>query len=177
MKTGIVFALAAIAGASGAQTSEGKALAQALRRGGYVIAMRHASSPREAPDRQTANPDNLQRERQLDAKGRATAAAMGKALGDLKIPIGEVLSSPTYRALETVKYAQLGNARTYAELGDNGQSMQGGAPQVTQRTTQSGAPGEVCDTGVGPVPRQTLCAEAQAAWLRERVKQFPKATN
>ena len=70
-------------------------------------------------------------------------AAMGKALRSLKSPIGEVLSSPTYRALETVKYAQLGNARTYAELGDNGRSMQGGT-------------------------------EAQAAWLRERVKQCPK---
>lgn len=177
MKTGILFAFAALAGAASSQTLQGDALVKALRQGGYVIVMRHARSPLEVPDKQTANPDNVKPERQLDAEGRATAAAMGKALGDLKIPIGEVLSSPTYRALETVKYAQLGNARTYAELGDNGQSMQGGGPQVTQRTTQSGAPGEVCDTGVGPVLRQTLCAEAQAAWLRERVKQFPKATN
>src|SRR5262252_3608051 len=123
MKTGIVFALAAIAGASGAQTSEGKALAQALRRGGYVIAMRHASSPREAPDRQTANPDNLQRERQLDQTGRATAIAMGKAIRDLKIPIGEVLSSPTYRALETIRLAQFGKPETFVELGDGGQNM------------------------------------------------------
>jgi hypothetical protein len=83
-----------------AQTLSGNALVQALRQGGYVIVMRHASSPREAPDKQTANPDNLKPERQLDAEGRATAAAMGKALRDLKIPIGE--------------------------LGDNGQSMQGG---------------------------------------------------
>jgi hypothetical protein len=51
---------------------------------------------------------------------------MGQALRSLKIPIGDVLSSPTYRALETVRYAQLGNARTFPELGDNGQSMQGG---------------------------------------------------
>jgi phosphohistidine phosphatase SixA len=51
---------------------------------------------------------------------------MGNALHDLKIPVGEVLSSPAYRALETVKYAQLGTARTYPELGDHGKSMQGG---------------------------------------------------
>ena len=37
-----------------------------------------------------------------------------------------MLSSPTYRALETVRYAQFGNPQPYAELGDNGQSMQGG---------------------------------------------------
>jgi phosphohistidine phosphatase SixA len=52
--------------------------------------------------------------------------AMGNALRELKIPIGDVLSSPTYRALETVRYARFGNPQPYAELGDNGQSMQGG---------------------------------------------------
>jgi broad specificity phosphatase PhoE len=49
---------------------------------------------------------------------------MGKALRDLKIPIGEVLSSPTYRALETVRFAQLPNPQARTELGDGGQSMQ-----------------------------------------------------
>jgi hypothetical protein len=33
------------------------------------------------------------------------------------------LSSPTYRALETIKFAQLGPATLIAELGDAGQSM------------------------------------------------------
>jgi phosphohistidine phosphatase SixA len=51
---------------------------------------------------------------------------MGKALRDLKIPIGTVLTSPTYRALETIRYAQFGNPQTFPELGDNGQSMSGG---------------------------------------------------
>jgi hypothetical protein len=51
---------------------------------------------------------------------------MGKALRDLRIPIGNVLSSPTYRALETVRLAQFGAPQTFVELGDNGQSMQGG---------------------------------------------------
>jgi phosphohistidine phosphatase SixA len=146
MNAWILVALAAFSGVGSAQSLQGEALAKALRQGGYVIVMRHARSPLEVPDKQRANPDNTKPERQLDAEGRATAVAMGKALRDLKIPIGEVLSSPTYRALETAKYAQLGNARTYAELGDNGQSMQGGT-------------------------------EAQAQWLREKVKQFPKGTN
>lgn len=48
---------------------------------------------------------------------------MGKAIHTRKIPVGEVLSSPTYRALETVKYAHLGTATTYPELGDGGKSM------------------------------------------------------
>jgi phosphohistidine phosphatase SixA len=77
------------------------------------------------PDKQTANPDNVKLERQLDAAGRAGVMAMGKALRDLKIPVGDVLTSPTYRALETVRFAQLANPRAYEELGDGGQSMQG----------------------------------------------------
>jgi phosphohistidine phosphatase SixA len=109
-----------------AQALKGDALVRALQKGGYVIVMRHTSSPRDVPDKKTANPDNTKPERQLDEEGRTTATAMGKALRDLKIPIGEVFTSPTYRALETVKYAQLGKPQAVVELGDNGQSMKGG---------------------------------------------------
>jgi phosphohistidine phosphatase SixA len=101
------------------------AVATALRAGGYVIVMRHASSPQTPPDAVLANADNIQRERQLDAVGRTTAQDMGEALRRLGIPIGEVLSSPTYRALETVRLARLGEARPRPELGDSGASMQG----------------------------------------------------
>ena len=136
-----------LAGGTGnAQPLSGQELVQSLQHGGYIIAMRHASSPREVPGKDSANPDNLKPERQLDAEGRARAIAMGKALRDLNIPIGTVYSSPTYRALETVRYAQLGNPQTYPELGENGQSMQGGTA-------------------------------AQAAWLQQKVTQFPKGPN
>jgi hypothetical protein len=63
-----------------AQTLSGPALVTALQRGGYVLVMRHASSPSAPPDEKTANADNVGRERQLDANGRATATAMGQAL-------------------------------------------------------------------------------------------------
>ncbi|HEV3332927.1 MAG TPA: histidine phosphatase family protein [Bryobacteraceae bacterium] len=118
-----ILALTLAAPSVPAQTLSGEALVKSLRQGGYVILMRHASSPREEPDKKTANPDNLTFERQLDETGRITAAAMGKALRDLKIPIGDVLSSPTYRALETVRLAQFGKPQTYPELGDGGQNM------------------------------------------------------
>jgi len=119
-------AIMLLTGAALAQTLKGDALVKALQKGGYVIVMRHTSSPREVPDKKAANPDNTKPERQLDEEGRTTATAMGKALRDLKIPIGEVFTSPTYRALETVKYAQLGKPQPVDELGDNGQSMKGG---------------------------------------------------
>ncbi len=138
--------LALVSGAAAAQMLSGEALVKALREGGYVVVMRHASSPREVPDKQTANPDNTKPERQLDAEGRATAAAFGNALRDLKIPIGAVLVSPTYRAMETVRLAKLNGPKPQPELGDNGQSMQGGT-------------------------------EAQAAWLKKAVTQFPSGKN
>ena len=115
-----------LATAAHAQSLTGEALVKALRQGGCVIVMRHASSPREVPDKQTANPDNLKPERQLDETGRTTSAALGKALRDLKIPIGDIFTSPTYRALETLRLAQLPNPKPIPELGDNGQSMAGG---------------------------------------------------
>jgi len=108
--------------AQGASTADLVAL---LKKGGYVLVMRHASSPRDTPDKQTASAGNVNLERQLDEAGRSGATAMGKALRDLAIPVGEVLSSPTYRALETARLAQLANPQSHAELGDRGQSMQG----------------------------------------------------
>jgi phosphohistidine phosphatase SixA len=100
------------------------ALLASLRHGGLVILMRHASSPKVAPDAAHANKDNMSAERQLDDSGVSSARAMGEALRRLRIPIGQVLSSPTYRALETVRYAQLWKAVTLPELGDGGASMQ-----------------------------------------------------
>jgi phosphohistidine phosphatase SixA len=123
--------LFATAGPHG-QGASAQSLVTSLKRGGYVLVMRHASAPRDVPDKQTANADNVKMERQLDETGRRTSTAMGKALRDLKIPVGEVLSSPTYRALETAKLAQLPNVQPHAELGDGGQSMQGASDPQAQ---------------------------------------------
>jgi phosphohistidine phosphatase SixA len=120
----VICAVTALRGEGTQGQVSGGALVASLRQGGYVLVMRHASSPRETPDKQTAKPDNVKLERQLDEAGRADSIAMGKALRDLKIPVGDVLSSPTYRAMETVRFAQLPNPKSYVELGDGGQNMQ-----------------------------------------------------
>ena len=121
--------------------------AAAMRAGGYVILMRHASSPRNPPDAGTANPDNPKLERQLDEAGRSSAVALGEALRQLRLPIGQVLSSPTYRALETIKFAKLGPATQIPQLGDGGQSMvsdKSGArgAWLRAKTAESPAPGK-----------------------------------
>lgn len=134
-------AMLLLTGAAHAQQLQGESLVKALRQGGYIIVMRHASSPREVPGKAAANPDNLKPERQLDQEGRSSATAMGKALRDLQIPIGTIFSSPTYRALETIRYAQLGKPQPIPELGDNGKSMSGGteaqAAWLRKKVTES----------------------------------------
>lgn len=107
------------------RTSAHAPVVAALAKGGLVIVMRHASSPRIPPTAETAHPDNPGLERQLDREGRDGAAAMGDALRRLRIPIGRVLSSPTYRARETVRAARVTPVGTIEALGDGGQSMQG----------------------------------------------------
>jgi phosphohistidine phosphatase SixA len=127
------------------QTLTGPALIKSLQAGGHVIVMRHGSSPGEIP--KVPNPDNAPPERQLDEVGRATTTAMGEALRRLKIPIGEVMTSPTYRARETARLARLPNPRPATELGEGPQAMQG---------------------AVQP---------AQTEWLQKKTKEFPKGMN
>ncbi len=124
----VLFALLAAAAVPADSPPPGSSLSGpdlllALQGGGYVILMRHASSPGKPPEAAQANADNIRQERQLDAEGMVTARAMGEALRRLHIPIGEVLSSPTYRALETVRLAGLGRPVTAPELGKDGSGM------------------------------------------------------
>ena len=141
----ILFVSLCVSTGASAQTLSGAALIKSLQGGGYVIVMRHASSPGVVPDK--PNPDNVPPERQLDEKGRSTATAMGDALRRLKIPIGDVMTSPTYRARETARLARLPNPRSAAELGEGPQSMKG------------------------------TVAPAQTEWLQQKVKEFPRGTN
>jgi phosphohistidine phosphatase SixA len=100
------------------------ALVRALKQGGYVVVMRHAASPQTPPSAEAANPDNTARERQLDDAGRRTAVAMGEAIKAKGVPVGEVWSSPTYRALETARLAGFSGVKAAPELGEGGANMQ-----------------------------------------------------
>lgn len=122
-------------------------LVNRLRQGGYVLVMRHASAPANPPDKSIADAENTALERQLDEKGRKSAQAMGAAFRSLRIPVGEVLSSPTYRALQTVRLAGFGQPKLVAELGDQGRSM------------------------------QRLDGPGRAAWLRAKAAEKPAAGN
>jgi phosphohistidine phosphatase SixA len=134
LRTCVLAAAAAgmVSSNAGAQALSGNDLVNTLRQGGYMIVMRHANSPQTRPDATTAAPGNTGLERQLNENGHKTARAMGEALKTLRIPVGEVLSSPTFRTLETVRDVGLGAAKTYNELGD-------GSPEYPLSSYEDGA--------------------------------------
>jgi phosphohistidine phosphatase SixA len=106
----------------GASLADG-ALIQALRQGGCVLVMRHASSPFAPPSKEAADPENTSLERQLDEAGRNSARNMGAAIKRLAIPVGEVWTSPRYRARQTAELAGLRPARIADELDEGAQGM------------------------------------------------------
>lgn len=120
-----VLALVSMGASVRAAPDEYAGLVALLQRGGLVIVMRHANSPLQPPDAATANPDNPGRERQLDEAGRRDATQMGEALRRLRIPVEEVLSSPTYRARETAKLMGFADARAVEQLGNEGMQAAG----------------------------------------------------
>lgn len=140
-KTVVIFALLATPAMSRAQNLSGPDLVKELRNGGYVLVMRHAASPQTPPSTIEADLGNPNHERQLDDTGRRTATAMGQAISALHIPVGEVWSSPTYRALQTARFAALPAPMAVVELGDGGQSMQAaGADQSAWLKAKAAAP-------------------------------------
>ena len=91
-----------IAPAPAAQsTLSGAALANALRRGGYVIYFRHASTDFGQDDTRMTGYEDCATQRNLTDAGRADARAIGAQIQRLKIPVATVLASPYCRTMET----------------------------------------------------------------------------
>jgi phosphohistidine phosphatase SixA len=86
----------------------GAALAAALRRGGYVIFLRHAATNHSHPDARWVNLNNCATQRPLNATGIAQAKQIGAAIRTLKLPISQVRYSP-YCRTTTTAHLELGN--------------------------------------------------------------------
>lgn len=81
----------------------GSALLAALRGGGYVLYLRHTSTDFGQNDETMTTFDDCARQRNLTDRGRDEARAIGAQLGELRIPIGDVLASPYCRTQETAR--------------------------------------------------------------------------
>jgi virginiamycin B lyase len=75
-------------------------LAERLRRGGYVLAFRHAATDFSMTD-STRDLRDCLRQRNLTAEGRRDARSIGREFQRLRIPLGRVLASPFCRTRET----------------------------------------------------------------------------
>lgn len=107
MKRGLQFIwvamLAVVAAWAQAQTTDAKAVAAELKKGGYVIVMRHGATNRDQADTDPLNPGNVAKQRLLSEKGREQAKQVGEAFKKLGIPLGIVYTSKFNRAVETGK--------------------------------------------------------------------------
>jgi phosphohistidine phosphatase SixA len=108
--------LAAVHGAPAqAQTTPAPAFAEKLatpalvadvRKGGYVLYMRHGTTDNSRADRAPAvDLNDCSTQRVLNEEGRKLAAAVGRAIAKAKIPVGEVFHSPMCRARESAELA------------------------------------------------------------------------
>jgi phosphohistidine phosphatase SixA len=102
-----------------AQTQAQPEWLNSLRTGGHVIIIRHGATYMDQADTDPFNLDNVAKQRQLNDAGRAQAKEMGEAFRKLKIPVGPVITSMFYRAIETGKLA-FGDATPTTDVAEGG---------------------------------------------------------
>jgi broad specificity phosphatase PhoE len=91
-------------GAALVGTARTQAVWEALREPGSVVVLRHSYAPGgfDPPDSKL---DDCSTQRNLDENGRAQARRVGDAFRQNGIAVGQVLSSPRCRCLETARLA------------------------------------------------------------------------
>lgn len=88
----------------GSAAEDGRLLAK-LRGGGFVLLMRHASTPPGAGDPPGFRPDDCATQRNLSPEGRDEARRVGERLKRERIPIARVYTSPWCRCRDTATLA------------------------------------------------------------------------
>jgi broad specificity phosphatase PhoE len=97
-----------------------KALAAALRGGGFVIVVRHGATFPDQADTDPFHFDNIAAQRNLNDNGKALAKAFGESLRQVGIPIGRVYTSKFNRAYETAVLAGFKNIEKTPDLTEGG---------------------------------------------------------
>lgn len=77
----------------------------ALQQGGHVVYLRHSITSRDTEDQDPVDYTNAGTQRNITPEGRDGMIALGKAMRQLGIHVGKVVSSPFCRAVETSWYA------------------------------------------------------------------------
>jgi broad specificity phosphatase PhoE len=82
---------------------EGKALVEALQKGGFTIYFRHAATDMTQPDAPSFEAADCKAQRNLNAGGRAQTRLIAEGFAAMKLPVGEVFSSPYCRTMDTAR--------------------------------------------------------------------------
>jgi broad specificity phosphatase PhoE len=90
----------------------------ALRQDGSVALMRHAEAPGPAGDPPGFKLDDCATQRNLSAKGKADATAVGEKILAERISIGKVLSSPWCRCVDTANLMNVGAVQVAPTFGN-----------------------------------------------------------
>jgi broad specificity phosphatase PhoE len=95
-------------------------LAQMLRAGGNVIVFRHGATHADQADTDPLNPENVAKQRQLNAKGEEAAKALGEAFKSIGVPVGKAIASQFNRAYQTAKLAGFDHVEKNVDITEGG---------------------------------------------------------
>ena len=107
-------------GLAGRAAADDISVVQALRTGGFVIAVRHGATFPDQADTDPLNFDNIAAQRNLNDKGKALARAFGDAIRQAGVPVGKVYTSKYNRAYETAVIAGFKNIERTADITEGG---------------------------------------------------------
>jgi len=107
-----LFYLLILTPAQSSELQDPQTLIKKLQQGGYILYIRHAASNRSQTDTNTSDLSNCATQRNLSAKGRLQAKAIGKAIKSHNIPIGTVITSPYCRCVDTAQLAFGGGVKS-----------------------------------------------------------------
>jgi len=105
-----------------------------LRKGGYVLFIRHPKTNPDQADTDPLNLENVKAQRHLSDDGRKQAKALGDAFRALKIPVEKVISSKFYRAQEAARVLDMGEVSTSVDVTEGGLVV---APNENQRRAKA----------------------------------------
>ena len=91
-----------------------------LKQGGYVLVIRHGATDESQKDVYPFVFDDMQKQRQLNDRGRQVAREMGAAFRALGISVGQIYSSKLNRAIETGSLMSEAPITAVSELTDSG---------------------------------------------------------
>jgi len=163
--TGAPASGAPAAGAPAEPPPVDSALLQQLRQGGFVIFLRHAPTELGNIPDSAENIARCDTQRNLSKEGKKTAQSIGLALRKLRIPVGEVRSSPFCRCKDTAQLA-FGRYKIDRNLYFTLNIHADARKQLTAATRQL--------LTAKPAPRLNTVLVSHSANLREAAGYWPK---